>query len=203
MINRIVKLQDLLVTGGLFLFGLISAIVALYTPQKWDVGMIVSLSCAVCGFGFVFILFLRKLIFGKPTYITKEGAYVWENKTGIDKSKCEEALEFFIVTLSTLCTGISESILRKMLAKTNIILSLNPIESIGKSYYLKNNAGLQLGYNLGVHISNGCIKGTAFFHELMHETQFAVLGLAIDYNHTDTSLWAICSQIEEAWNQRS
>jgi len=198
-INRSVSLADLMVSGGLFLLAIICAVFAVFTPQVWNTGMIVAIIGALGGFGLVAGIFITKLVWGGPTYITKQNTAVWIGDTLITKALCEKAIEFFVTNIVILCESIKESSVRDMLKKTNIIFSNKPLSSIGKGYYLTNNAGLQFGYTVGVCSQNNKITGTAFFHEFMHEVMLTIQNKEIDYNHTDPIMWKICSQIEIKW----
>ena len=200
MITRIVKNIDLIISGSFVLIAILASIWAAITPQTWNAGMIVSLIGATSGFAIGFGMFVVKLFWGKPTYTTKQGTKVYIGSSSINQNLCEKALDFFVIHFAELYKYANEAQLKDMLTKTIIIFSKEPLESIGKGYYLTNCAGLQLGYTIGVCSLNGKITGTAIFHELAHEVDLVILGKDTDYSHSDTELWGVVGQIENLWS---
>lgn len=197
--KRVVNKIDLFISGGLVLIIVVASLWAAITPQIWNTGMIVSIVGAIGGFSIGFVIFIAKILFNKPTYITKQGTYVWIGSSSIPKILCEKALDFFVKNFTELYPSVTEVQLQNMLNKTNIIFSKDSLNSIGKGYYLSNNAGLQLGYTIGVCSKDNKISGTAIFHELAHEVCQTIIEIEIDYNHTSSVIWSIVSKIENKW----
>jgi len=197
---KYISMMDLLFSGSMFLVSLACSLVALATPQDWNTGKIVALSSAVLGFAGGLALFLRKVIWGKFTYITKQAAAVWVGSTSISQILCERAIDHYIFCMGEL-TGLSKNELREMMTKMSIVFSCGPVSSIGKGYALANKAGLAVGYKIAVQVESNKITGSAFFHELGHVSSETILGRQRDYEHTDKPWWGIHAQIESRWEE--
>lgn len=197
---KYISMTDLLFSGSMFLVSLACSIGAIATPQDWNTGKIVVLSCAVLGFAGGLALFLRKLVWGKPTYITKQAAAVWVGSTSISQILCERAIDHYIFCMLEL-TGLSKEGLREIMTKMSIIFSRDPVSSIGKGYSLGSKAGLAAGYKIAVQLESNKITGSTFFHELGHVSSETILGRQRDYEHTEKPWWDIHAQVESRWEE--
>lgn len=197
-LSRSVSLVDILVCSGIFLTSAVASVLAMCTPQVWNAGMVAALVGAVGGFGVVLGVFLVKLIFGGPSYVTSQGTMVYVGNTTMKQELLEKAVEHYIMGLAK-STFTPEPVIRYMMSKMTIMLSSKPVASIGKGYVITNKAGLAFGYTIGVCCETNKITGTAFFHELQHCYGENVLGKDRDYNHTDPTIWVACGNIERTW----
>lgn len=200
MVNRTVKLVDVLTFGGAFAFAIICSIWCIATPQKWNVGMIISLSGVVLSLGFIAWQMTKKIWIDRPTFITKQGAVVWVNDTCITQNFQETMLEHYIVTLPTLTWRITEVQLRAMVSKMYVEWHKDPVSLIAKGWYITGKAGLQSGYGEMIQCQPTIMETVALFvHETHHMTQQIILGEETDYPHINTTWWTLANQITNSF----
>lgn len=210
--KRILPTLDVIVVGGLALIVDIVMVIALLTAQEWGVGGVVAaLSCAIGFNGVALIIFLRRWL-TEPDFITAQGTGVWTGGiSAITKELMEEALDFYVDALIRLQAEESASMklvslalernhLEDMLKGASIDWRNGPVTVLWPRIGTIKAYELQWGKTMLVQWL-GSVSKSAFFHGLQHMVDEIILGEWPDYDHTDSSWWALVDKLNKEFGK--
>lgn len=196
---KIVKWQDVVAFGGLPLVFTGLGIGAALTPQEWTVpGVVILVATIFAAWGIGFVFFWSKWR-ARPTFTLPGGIVVWANDiSDVTPERVEKAVAFFAAKAASKL-GLVETALRETLNSLRIEFVDGRVWWGEKAYNgLASGFGVKVNWAAGTK-GEGAVPGfkrNAFFHELAHVTQEQVLKKPPDYQHTNTPIWDLVSEMK-------
>lgn len=210
--KRILPTPDIIALGGLSVVVDVAMAIAIFTTQPWPLGAIVTaLSCAIGFNGVALIVFLRRWL-TKPDFITKQGTGVWTGGIeAITKELMEEALDFYVdkmmqmqaeesASMKLVSLALERNNLEDMLKGASIDWRSGPVTVLWPRVGVIKAYELQWGKTMLVQWL-GSVPKSAFFHGLQHMVDEIVLGEWPDYDHVDTSWWALVDRFNREFGK--
>jgi hypothetical protein len=194
--KKFVPWMDLILYGGIALASVVGALIAIATPQEWDVGKVVVLIIVPLAFITLALIVCLTKYFSKPDFITTHSAAIWTGGIKeITQDKMNQVLSEFCLEINKeFCTGLECVI--NMLSGSKIIWKKGSLSYIGVGWQVKDKAGLQQGSTVIVQWNTG-ILDSALVHELGHMFRQQILGRPIDYIHADKAFWDRINKIND------